>query len=190
MQIGDPLVGVDHREGRPGGVLGGDVGLDRRPFGRGRASIFDRRSPKPLLRLTPSRRNVSACFSSTSAKKTDTAWPKRIGSETFIIVALRWTENSTPCPWRPRSGHQEGAQRPAAHHRRVDDLAGLQRDLVPEDRHGAVLLRRVRSAALPAGLDGGRDLGAVEVAAPCGRRGSSSRATRRPSCAGGCGHTA
>ncbi len=35
-------------------------------------------------------------LSKTSAKYAFTTWPKMIGSETFIIVALRWTENSTP----------------------------------------------------------------------------------------------
>ncbi len=32
-----------------------------------------------------------------TAKKTDTAWPNRMGSEIFIMVALRCTENRIPC---------------------------------------------------------------------------------------------
>jgi hypothetical protein len=35
-------------------------------------------------------------LSKTGFRKAFTAWPKMIGSETFIIVALRWIENSTP----------------------------------------------------------------------------------------------
>ncbi len=45
------------------------------------------------------RSNVSPCLANTSAKYVFTAWPKMIGSETFIIVAFRWIEKSTPCAW-------------------------------------------------------------------------------------------
>jgi hypothetical protein len=49
-----------------------------------------------------------------------------IGSETFIIVALRCTENSTPCSLRVRDLLGPGTPAaPPAHDRRVDDLAGL-----------------------------------------------------------------
>jgi hypothetical protein len=41
-------------------------------------------------------------------------WPNMIGSETFIMVAFRCTENSTPWPWRRRSAAMK-AQRLAAH---------------------------------------------------------------------------
>ena len=34
-------------------------------------------------------------MANTSGRKARTTWPKMIGSLTFIIVALRWTENST-----------------------------------------------------------------------------------------------
>ncbi len=36
------------------------------------------------------------CFLKISAKKTSIAWPKIIGSETFIIVAFICNENNTP----------------------------------------------------------------------------------------------
>src|SRR5580692_8224412 len=62
----------------------------------GSVSIFVKRSPKPLLRLTPRRLSVAACFSITSAKKTETAWPNTMGSAIFIMVALTCSENSTP----------------------------------------------------------------------------------------------
>ena len=54
------------------------------------------RSPMPSLADTPSALKVAACLVNTSPKYARTAWPKMIGSETFIMVALRCTENSTP----------------------------------------------------------------------------------------------
>ena len=51
----------------------------------------------PLLGLAPARSSASPCSSKTSLKNVRTAWPKMIGSETFIIVAFRCTENRTPC---------------------------------------------------------------------------------------------
>ncbi len=63
----------------------------------GRVSILLSRSPQPLLRLTLSFFSVSACFLRTSSKNTETTWPKMMGSEIFIIVALTCSENSRPC---------------------------------------------------------------------------------------------
>ena len=39
---------------------------------------------------------VARASSNTSLKNTVTAWPKMIGSDTFIMVAFRCSENSTP----------------------------------------------------------------------------------------------
>lgn len=44
------------------------------------------------MKLTPADESTSPYFSTRGAKKTDTAWPKMIGSDTFIIVAFRWSE--------------------------------------------------------------------------------------------------
>ena len=63
----------------------------------GSDSILERRSPKPLLKLTPSSLNVSACLAMRSLKNTSTQIPKMIGSETFIIVAFMWSEKRIPC---------------------------------------------------------------------------------------------
>ena len=56
-----------------------------------------------------------------------------IGSDTFIIVALRWSENSTP--WALASAICVGEERRRsarlAHHGGVDDLAGEQRRRTP-----------------------------------------------------------
>jgi hypothetical protein len=46
--------------------------------------------------LAPTSSSASPCSANTSAKNVRTAWPKMIGSETFIIVAFRCRENSTP----------------------------------------------------------------------------------------------
>ena len=43
----------------------------------------------------PAARNASPYLAKTSGKYISTTWPKMIGSETFIIVALRCTEKST-----------------------------------------------------------------------------------------------
>ena len=53
-------------------------------------------SPSPLLGLAPISSRNGPCFSKTRSKKTRTQCPKMMGSETFIIVAFRWSENSTP----------------------------------------------------------------------------------------------
>jgi hypothetical protein len=87
-----------------------------------------------------------------------------IGSETFIIVALRCTENSTPCSCASRiSRAEEGVQRGGAHDRRVDDLAGLH--LQPVLEHGG---RAVGADVLDAqrrrGVERHRRLGVAEVA--------------------------
>ncbi len=58
---------------------------------------------RPLLGLAPIRSRVAPCSAKTSAKKVRTAWPKMIGSETFIIVALRCSEKRTPLSWASSS---------------------------------------------------------------------------------------
>ena len=58
----------------------------------GRAFIASRRSPKPLLTLTPSFSNCGPNSSNTLAKYALTQWPKMMGSETFIMVAFRCRE--------------------------------------------------------------------------------------------------
>mmetsp|Transcript_18598 Transcript_18598/g.46635 ORF Transcript_18598/g.46635 Transcript_18598/m.46635 type:complete len:298 (+) Transcript_18598:1467-2360(+) len=62
----------------------------------GRSAILSYTSARPLLGLTLRRAKRSACFSKTSLKKTVTMWPNMMGSETFIMVALRCTEKRTP----------------------------------------------------------------------------------------------
>ncbi len=50
---------------------------------------------RPSLGLRPAAASCSPYCAKTSGKNARTTWPKMIGSETFIIVALRCTENRT-----------------------------------------------------------------------------------------------
>ncbi len=58
-------------------------------------SAPERMPPRPLLGSRPCSSSASPCSAKSVGKNACTAWPKMIGSETFIMVALRWTENST-----------------------------------------------------------------------------------------------
>ena len=61
----------------------------------GRSATDASRAPSPSLGEMPAAASCSPYCSNSVGKNACTAWPKMIGSETFIIVALRWTENST-----------------------------------------------------------------------------------------------
>ena len=62
----------------------------------GSRSIAVRMLASPWFGLAPARSSASPCSANTPAKKVRTACPKMIGSDTFIIVAFRCSENSTP----------------------------------------------------------------------------------------------
>ncbi len=62
----------------------------------GSDSIALRMLAIPSFGLAPASAIVSPCSVNTPAKYERTTWPKMIGSETFIIVAFRCTENRTP----------------------------------------------------------------------------------------------
>ena len=55
--------------------------------------------PSPSFGDRPAFASTSPYWAKTSGRNARTTWPKMIGSETFIIVALRWTENSTSSSW-------------------------------------------------------------------------------------------
>ena len=63
----------------------------------GRPAMTSITCPSPSRGLAPAASSTAPCCSNRSAKNTSTAWPNMIGSDTFIIVALRCNENSTPC---------------------------------------------------------------------------------------------
>ena len=52
-------------------------------------------APQPSLGLRPAPSRASPKAANVLGKKARTTWPKMIGSETFIMVAFRWTEKST-----------------------------------------------------------------------------------------------
>ena len=129
MQVGDALVGVDHRQRRAVGELGVEGGLDlgalrqRGEPGEDAAEAVVRGRGRPRQR----RRRAAA---KVVGKKAWTTWPKMIGSETFIIVAFRCTENSTPSALARAICSARNVRSAATpHDGRVDDLVG-------EHRHG------------------------------------------------------
>jgi hypothetical protein len=95
VQVGDALVGVDHRQRRAAGV-GGLRCRPRSPRSPPAASASRRQVAEAVVDVDAELGQRRACFSNTSAKNTRTAWPNMIGSETFIMVAFRCSENSTP----------------------------------------------------------------------------------------------
>ena len=144
-------------------------------------------SPKPLFEYDADLVERGAVRSNTSGKKTRTAWPKMIGSLTFIIVALRWTEKSTSSALaRAICSREEGDEGCLAHHRGVDDLAR-------EDAEG--VLEHGRRAVGGDVLDFHRSSPASTTDFSLEKKSSSpivatvvlESAPRRPSSAGGCG---
>ncbi len=55
-----------------------------------------RMPPRPLFGFRPAAARSAPNAAKVFGKNERTTWPNRIGSETFIMVALRCTENSTP----------------------------------------------------------------------------------------------
>ena len=67
------------------------------------------KSPNPLLKFTPAFSKASACWATTCLKKTRTAAPKRMGSDTFIMVAFMCNENKAPSFWMMSSSFSRKA---------------------------------------------------------------------------------
>ena len=170
VQVGDPVVGVDHGEPRAVGEA-----LARWPPRRLRAgpraasATAWRIAPRPSSGSPPAAASASPYSAKTSGKKARTAWPKMIGSDTRIIVALRCSENSTSSSLaRAICCGQELAQRGRAHRAGVDDLAG-QRP-APTPRSTVVVpssptssIRSEPSAAHHGGLLGGAEVAGGHV---------------------------
>ena len=62
----------------------------------GSSSRLSSSVPRPSFGVMPASASASPCSANSAGKNARTTCPKMIGSETFIIVALRCTENSTP----------------------------------------------------------------------------------------------
>ncbi len=93
-----PLSEFTIASGGPRGVHGLDVGLDLGLLGRGQRSGSSRStSPMPLFGIDAELLERRRVLVEHVLEEHLTAWPNMIGSETFIIVAFRCSENSTPC---------------------------------------------------------------------------------------------
>ncbi len=116
-----------------------------------------------------------------SGKNTRTTWPKMIGSETFIMVALRCTENSTPSALARAICSVRNSRSAATFMTvRVDDLAGQHRHRLLEHGHRAVR-GDVLDAQRVVGVDDHRLLVVAEVAVAHGRDvGLASRRDQAP----------
>ena len=190
VQVGDAPVGVDHRQrgalGQPSAARPAD-----RPRRRGA------RPPRPSARRARrwgdaggaqlGRRTAGRASGRTSR----TTWPKMIGSETFIMVALRCTEKSTSSALaRAICSVTNSRSACDVHAGGVDDLAGQHRHRLLEHGDRAVLgdvldaERVVGRRSPPTARCGG------SRRRPWSRRWCASRRTRRPSSEGGCGRTA
>ncbi len=105
----------------------------------GSDSTAESSAPRPSFGEMSAAFSCSPYCSNSVGKNACTAWPKMIGSETFIIVALRCTDSSTSVGLGPRDLlGEEPAQRGDVHEGGVDDLAGQHLHLVLEHRDGAV----------------------------------------------------
>ena len=85
----------------------------------GRPGRPSRMAPHPSLGLRPAAARVSPQVANVCGKKARTTWPKMIGSDTFIMVALRCTEKSTPSSlaraiWRARKACRSATRSTAA----------------------------------------------------------------------------
>ena len=90
--------------------------------------------------LRPAAASCSPYSANTSGKKARTTWPKMIGSETFIIVALRCTEKRTPSCWARAICSVRNSRRAATRiDGGVDDLTGEHRHRLAKDRGRAVV---------------------------------------------------
>ena len=113
-----------------------------------------------------------------------------IGSETFIIVALRWIENSTPCALASAICSARNASSARALMKVASTISPASTGI---DSLSTVTVPS-RADELDLQVVGGGEgdrllVGAEVVVRPWWRRGSSSRATTPPSCAGATGRS-
>lgn len=76
----------------------GQLGSERRPDLGPSASepSPSNMAPSPPLASRPAAASASPYVANARGKNARTTCPKMSGSEIFVIVVLRWTENSTP----------------------------------------------------------------------------------------------
>ena len=133
VQVGDPLVGVHHRQPRAVGQPRLEGGPDLGAVGQGAQAVEDAAQPV-VRRQAGGGRGRRRRSRTPRGKNAVTTWPKMIGSLTFIIVALRCTENSTSSALAARDLlGQERVEGGDPHDGGVDDLAGEDLQAALED---------------------------------------------------------
>jgi hypothetical protein len=155
----------------------------------GRSARPSRMPPRPLLGDRPAASRSAPKRSKTSGRKARTTWPKMIGSMTFIIVALRCTENSTSCALARATCSRRKASR-AATRMTVASTTSPSRTARPS--LSTVVVPSVATCwivrrSLPARTTTARWSGSRRR--PWWRRWSCCRSSRRPSSGGGCGRS-
>ena len=97
VQVGDALARIDHRQRRPRRVDGLEVGFDRGALVGGQRLDLRVDVADAVVGIDAERRRTSprACRRR-PCSTSRTACPNMIGSDTFIIVALRCSDSSTP----------------------------------------------------------------------------------------------
>ena len=97
VEVRDPAIRVDHGDRGSRVVDPWIVSRIRLALLLGQPSIFPREVTETVVHVTPRASSVVAMgLSKTGLKKLRTAWPKMIGSETFIIVAFMCSEKRSP----------------------------------------------------------------------------------------------
>ncbi|MNM36337.1 hypothetical protein D3C81_470450 [compost metagenome] len=165
MQVGDALVRIDHRNGRTLGVLGGDVGLDR--FLGGFRQLRQAR-----VQVTDAVVGIKAHFLQCSGVLGQhvlvelldhDAEHDRVGDLHHRRLQVQ-REQHALCLRIGHLGVDEAGQCLAAHHRGIDDFAGLHCGLCLEHDGLAVVLHQLDLQAAGVGQRG-RLLAAVEITA-------------------------
>ncbi len=112
-----------------------------------------RMPPRPLFGFRPAATRTSPYFAKVFGKKARTTWPKMIGSETFIMVALRCTENSTPsalarATWAARNSFRAAARITEASTTSPASTGTFSRRTVVVPSSPSSSMRRAPSAAI------------------------------------------
>ena len=101
----------------------------------GSSSSDESRLARPSLALMPASSRASPCSAKRAGRKVRSACPKMMGSETFIIVAFRCSENRTPSD---RARSIWAARNATSASRRITVASN---DLAGEERRRAVAAR-------------------------------------------------
>ena len=185
VQVGDPAVGVDHRQRRARGQLRLERRLDLRAV---RERVETRQDPaEPVVGAQAGDGQVVAVGREDlrEERRHDVAEDDRVGDLHHRGLEVHREQHVVGLGPRDRV-RQERVEVGHLHDGGVDDLAGQHRHRVLEHRHGAVG-GLVLDAEGVVGVDHHRPLVGLEVVLrPWSPRWSASRGSRRPSSGGAC----